>query len=94
MRRYPVYACSSTVVWVKDAGMTLVVDRDSQCFWALRDGEAVAWELLALGYSFEKLVTVLSLVLALSVEEAERSLIDMLHRWCDEGLVFQEADGG
>lgn len=96
MSRHPVYCCSPSVVWVKDAEQTLVVDRENQQSWAFHGAEAVMWDLLTVGYSYQKLVTMLSLLLSLPTEEAGRTLADALEKWRDAGIVSasQEADGG
>ena len=96
MNQKLLYRCSPSVAWVKDAEQTLVVDRENQRSWALRDTEAVMWDLLTVGYSYRKLVSMLSLLLALSLEEAERTVADVLRKWRDAGIVYvsQEANGG
>ena len=96
MSQKVVYRCSPSVVWVKDAEQTLVVDGETQRSWALRDAGAVTWELLAVGYSYRRLVVMLSLIFSLPTQEAERRLVDVLQQWRDEGIVCEsrEADGG
>lgn len=94
MSRTLTFCCNEAVVWVKDAEQILVVDTQSQRHRALRDREAVIWELLAVGYPHEKLVQMLSLVFSLVPAEAERVLAEAVHRWCEEGLVCREVDGG
>jgi hypothetical protein len=91
-----VYRCSPSVVWVKDAEQILVVDGETQRSWALRDAGAVTWELLVVGYPYRRLVAMLSLILSLPAQEAERMLVDILQQWHDGGIVCEsrEADGG
>jgi hypothetical protein len=81
---------------VKDAQQTLVVDQEKQRSWVLRDVEAVIWDLLTVGYSYQELVSMLSLLLALPTEESARTLVDALRRWREVGIlhVSREPDGG
>jgi hypothetical protein len=82
------------VVWVKDTEQILVVDTQSQRHRTLRDKEAVVWELLAVGYPYERLVTMLALVFSLTTSQAESVLTEMVHKWHEERLVCREVDGG
>jgi hypothetical protein len=62
-----IYHCSPSIIWVKDADQTLVVDRETGQSWALRGVEAVVWDLLTIGYSYQRIVPMLSLILSLSI---------------------------
>ncbi len=86
------YRCSPSIVWVKDAEQTLVVDRETEQSWVLCDVEAVVWDLLAVGYSYHRIVPLLSLILSLSVDEAGHTLAGVLQKWQDAGIV-QAAEG-
>ena len=90
------YRCSPSIVWVKDIAQTLVVDERTGQSWALRGAEAVIWDLLAVGYSYEGIGPILSRVLSLPVEEAERILVGVLRTWQDARIVqvSGEADDG
>ena len=82
-----IYRCSPSIVWVKDADQTLAVDTETEQSWPLRGVEAVVWDLLAVGYSYQKIVPMLSLILSLPIEEAERALASVLEKWRDAGVV-------
>lgn len=58
-----IYHCSPSTIWVKDADQTLVVDRELGQSWVLCGVEAVIviWDLLRVGYSYRKIVPMLSL---------------------------------
>ena len=91
-----IYHCSPSTIWVKDADQTLVVDRELGQSWVLRGVEAVIWDLLRVGYSYRKIVPTLSLILSLSVEEAEYTLAGVLRKWRDASIVQvsgEDADG-
>ena len=96
MSRRPTYRCSPSIAWVKDAGQTLVVDRETRQSWTLRGMEAVVWDLLAVGYPHRKIIPMLSLIHSLSVEEAKDALAEVLRKWREAGLVqvSREGDGG
>lgn len=87
-----VYCCSPTIVWVRDAGQILLVDRETEQSWSLHDAEGVIWDLLMVGYSYEKIIQMLSLTLSLSVEQADRILSNVLRNWRDAGIVQVSGD--
>ena len=82
-----IYHCSPSIIWVKDADQTLVVDGELGQSWALRGAEAVTWDLLTVGYSSREIAQVLSLILSLSVEEAEHTLASVLRKWRYANIV-------
>ena len=82
-----IYRCSPSIIWVKDAKQTLVVDEETERFWTLRGAAAVVWDLLAVGYSCRRIIPMLSLIFSLSVEEAEHTLADVLRKWQGAGIV-------
>ncbi|MBU0703104.1 MAG: hypothetical protein KKC18_04485 [Chloroflexi bacterium] len=96
MSRRVTYCCSPSIVWVKDAGQTLVVDRETRQTWTLRGMEAVVWDLLAVGYSYQRIVPLLSLIFSLSAGEAKSTLTGLLREWQDTGIVqvCREANDG
>jgi len=87
-----IYRCSPFITWVKDAGQTLVVDRETEQFWTLCGAEAVVWDLLTIGYPYHRIVPILSLILSLSVEQADHALAGVLQKWQDASIV-QVAEG-
>jgi hypothetical protein len=91
-----IYHCAPSIIWVKDSDHTLVVDRDTGQSWALRGVEAVVWDLLSVGYSYHRIIPMLSVMLSLSVEDAGRTLADVLRTWRDASIlrVSREADDG
>jgi hypothetical protein len=74
-------------VWVKDAGQTLLVDRETGQSWLLYDAEAMIWDLLIVGYPYEKIIQMISLVLSLSEERAEHTLSGVLRTWQKAGII-------
>lgn len=81
------YRCAPTIAWVKDATQTILVEEDKGRSWSLQGLEAVIWDLLALGYSLEKITCFLSVLLGSSGEEAEEELFAILHKWEKAGVV-------
>jgi hypothetical protein len=88
------YFCAPTMTWVQDANQTFLVDADGGRFWSLRGVEAAIWDLLSLGYGYEKVARFLSLMLRVSEDEAESALSATLRRWQDEGIVQVMRDSG
>jgi hypothetical protein len=82
-----IYRCSPSIIWVRDADQTLVVDRKSERMWALRGAKAVIWDLLTVGYSYPRIVRMLSLVFSLSAEEAEGLLTDAILEWRKDDVL-------
>lgn len=81
------YHCSPAIVWVKDAGQTLLVDRETGQSWLLHNMEAVIWDLLIVGYPYEKIIQMISLVLSLSEERVEHTLSGVLRTWQKAGII-------
>ncbi len=81
------YRCAPTIVWVKDAGLTLVIDQDRGQWWALRGVEATIWDLLTLNYPFARIAGFLSELLKLSGEEAAQQLLAAVREWEQAGIV-------
>lgn len=82
-----IYRCSPSIVWVKDAHQTMVVDKETGQSWVVRGAEAVVWDLVTVGYSHRRIVWMLFLILSLSVEEGNRILAGVLRQWRDAGIV-------
>lgn len=91
-----VYRCSPSIAWVRDANQTLVVDRETEQSWILHGVEAIVWDLLTVGYSYQSMVSMLSLTLSTSAEEAERTLAGVLEEWQGDGIVqvYERGDDG
>ena len=96
MNGTPIYRCTSSIVWVRDAGQTLAVDEETGRSWTLRGVEAVVWDLLTVGYAYRRIVLLLSLIFSLPAAAAAQALDSLLRRWREANLiqVFEEADDG
>jgi hypothetical protein len=79
--------CAPSIIWVRDADQTLLVDQETKQSWSLRGVSAVIWDLLAVGYSHQRIVPLLSLIISLPIEEVEQSFTKVLGKWLDEGIV-------
>lgn len=86
------YHSAPGVVWLRDAEQTIIVDRHCRTVWHLEGTEAVVWDLLELGRSFEHIVRVLSLIAHVSEVHARTSVVSMLERWLDAGILTREGD--
>jgi hypothetical protein len=82
-----IYRCSPSIVWAKDASQTMVMDKETGQSWVIRGAEALVWDLVTVGYSYRRIVRMLSLILPLSVEEGDRILAGVLRQWQDAGIV-------
>lgn len=86
------YRCAPTVVWVKDAGQTILVEEAGRNSWILRGEEAAIWDWLTLNHPFERIVRFLSVISGTSADEARKALLAILQRWEKAGIV-QTAEG-
>lgn len=86
------YRCPPSITWVRDADQTLVVDQQTEQSWTLRSVEAAVWDLLAMGYTCRRMVSMLSLILSSSMAEAGRTFVGMLRQWQDAHVVQVSGD--
>ncbi len=88
------YCSAPDILWLKDAGQTIVVDRATGRSWMLRGVEAAIWDLLVLGYSFEQAARLLALLADMVEDEARVSLSTTLQRWERVGILVMEKGKG
>jgi len=83
------------VSWVKDSTQIIVIDVVNQRAYLLRGNEMAVWDWMTLGYPFGKLAHMVAVLQNMSLEEAEKSLAEMIQRWCEAGLleVTEQQDG-
>ena len=81
------YRCVPTIVWVKDAEQTILVEEEARRSWILRGEEAAIWDWLTLNQSAERIVRFLSVLSGTSVEEARKALATILQGWEKAGVV-------
>jgi hypothetical protein len=81
------YRCVPTIVWVKDAEQTLVIEEAGKHSWILRGEEAAVWDWLTLNHPSERIVRTLSVLSGTSTEEARRALLAILQEWEKAGIV-------
>jgi hypothetical protein len=91
--------CSPSIAWVKDAGQTLVVANEAGSVpdrtergggarsWSLCGVEATIWDLLSLGYPFERIAAFLAVLLCAPQQQAEDGLWAVLQRWAERDMV-------
>ena len=89
-----VYRCAPDIVWVKDAGQTILVNGETGCFWLLSGWKAAVWDLLSLGYIAEEIVRFLALLLDVPPETARGTLLTILDEWQGNGMVCGAEEGG
>ena len=75
-----------TLVWVKDAERSQVVDRESGESWKLDGTAAIVWEWMLAGCSREEICAMLALVESVSARDAEAMLARIVQEWRDSGL--------
>ena len=82
-----VYRCAPDIVWVKDAGQTILVDGEAGCSWLLSGWKAAVWDLLSLGYLAGDIIRFLALLLDIPPETARGTLVSILDEWEGNGMV-------
>lgn len=81
------YSPAPGIAWVKDAGQTILVDGLGGKSWILHGLEAAAWDLLALGYSFEEAAGSLALLAGMDDEGGRTTLLATVRRWREAGIL-------
>jgi hypothetical protein len=88
------YRCAPAIVWVKDLGQTILLERESGRRWVIHGTEAMVWDLLTMGYAFERIVRFLAVMLEIPVDSAQGTLLAILHGWGELGIVQPERRSG
>jgi hypothetical protein len=83
----PSYRCSPTILWLKDADQTILIDTDEGASWSMSGAEAVIWDLFTLGHTAERVAAILHLLLGQTSEEAWRTLRAVVRVWEQEGIL-------
>ena len=81
------YRCVPTIVWVKDAEQTILIEEAGNHSWILRGEEAAIWDWLTLNHPSERIVHFLSVLSGISTEEAGKALLVILQGWEKAGIV-------
>ena len=89
-----VFRCAPSIVWVKDSGQTILVERESERWWIIRGVEAVVWDLLTLNYPFQGIVRFLAVMLEIPLDEAMGNLWAILREWGDAGILLPTKGNG
>jgi hypothetical protein len=72
------------------------VDAERSLSWNLQSVDAIIWDLMILGYPYRQMVTFLSMLLDMTVEQVASDVLVVLQSWQQQGLIetFEEPDGG
>jgi hypothetical protein len=93
-----IYDCPASAIWAKDASHLVVVNQAEGVSWRLDGVAARIWELLALGYSSEKVCRMLAVVEGMTTQETVSLLNRTVQAWQVAGIVslaeIAEADDG
>jgi hypothetical protein len=87
-----VYHCPPALVWLKERGRTIVVDQKRMESWQLGGLQAVVWDLVTLGYPFGRIARLVAALLDVSRDEADGTVLTILARWEEAGMVRREGD--
>ena len=81
------YSCPTRIRWVRDADQLVLVDEQRRCCQVLRGDEAMLWDWLALGYSYDALVRQSAAVWETPEQEAAYILAEHLAKWHKHGWL-------
>jgi hypothetical protein len=81
------YCCVPTIVWVKDAEQTILIEEKTKHSWIVSGENAAIWDWLTLNYPSERIVRLLSVLSGTSTEEARKALAAILQEWEKAGIV-------
>ena len=81
------YGPAPGITWAQDAGPTLLVDGLAGQLWILAGLEAAAWDLMALGYSFESIARSLAILAGVEDEQGRTILWATVGRWQEAGIL-------
>jgi hypothetical protein len=82
------YRCAPAIAWVKDVRQTILVAAETGESWTLCGVEAAIWDLLTLNYPAEQITRLLSVLLALSPEQAAATLAGAIRTWAEAGILI------
>ena len=85
--RAAVYRCAPSVIWVRDRDGIRLVDTGTARSWAFHGTDAIAWDLIAIGYQLPQISGLLSLLLSISERESAAVVLGMLRTWETQGLL-------
>ena len=76
-----------SVFWVRDKNRIVVIDIEKPYTQALHGLEAAIWGWLTLGYSYPRLLKLVTTALEVHPETAENSLLETLNTWIAAGIL-------
>ncbi len=81
------YSPAEGITWVKDAGQTILLDGLGGKSWILAGLEAAAWDLIALGYSFDDAAAALAILAGTDDDQGRATLWATVGRWQGAGIL-------
>lgn len=81
------YRCVPTIVWVKDAEQTILIEEEGKRSWIICGEETAIWDWITCNHPCERIVRLLSVLSGTSTEEAREALSAILQGWEKAGIV-------
>jgi hypothetical protein len=88
------YRCSPSILWLKDADQTILIDSENGETWSLRGVEAVIWDLLTLNYTSQMIAGVLPLLTGQAGAEPWSTFRALVQAWEKAGILCPTAEDG
>lgn len=82
-----IYQPVPSIRYVIEADHIRLVDEQQGLSWMLKGTEAILWDLLVSGYSYQKIVVFISLLPSLSEADAEITVLTTLGNWVNQGIL-------
>lgn len=84
----PFLSVADGIQWVKEVTVILVVDETGGRSWELHGFEAMLWDLLMLGYTWQRLQEVFGALFMETPGQVDARLISCLRAWLSKGLLI------
>ncbi len=86
------YHPAPSILYVVEADQTRLIDQKRGLSWSLQGLEAILWDFLTSGYSYQKTIHFISLWPNLPGTDAEEVMLTMLDDWCNQGILEKTFD--
>lgn len=84
------YHSAPSILYVVETDQTYLIDEKRGLSWLLQGTEAVIWDFLASGYSYQKIVGFISLLANLPEAGAEEAVLTTLENWIKQGILKKQ----
>lgn len=84
------YQCTPHTRWAVEVWGIVLIHLKTGIVCRLNYPQAAVWDLLTHGYSYDRLVRMLTAITSLQADEVEKLLAESLENWVDAGFLVRE----